>query len=165
MPQFIHLADERDICLIRKNGIKAHKPHGASVKHVYATPVLQNYYRSHQWLRELKRNGMKTLSAVQFRLPDDMLVSVGRYNDGHMDVTAAEAVRIFMDHVDGAGLEVTIAGSIEPKAITRIYTPDQVVGWRYYPESHSDGRKPCGCSYCQRGQIKNRALRQAYDRE
>ncbi|SKA80859.1 hypothetical protein SAMN02745166_00689 [Prosthecobacter debontii] len=55
--------------------------------------------------------------------------------------------------------------SIEPKAITRIYTPEQIIGWRYYPESHSDGRKPCGCSYCQRGQIKNRKLRQAYGPE
>ena len=99
---------------------------------------------------------------VQFRITDDMPVKVGRYNEPQLDATAAEAIRIFMDHTDGMGLEVLIPVSIAPKAITRIYTPSQIVGWRYYPESHSDGRKPCGCSYCQRGQIKNRKLREAY---
>lgn len=165
MPQFIHLADEREIHLIQKNGIKAQKLHGSAAKHVFATPVLQNYYRSHQWLRELKRQGVKTISAVQFRIPDNMPVRVGRYNEDHLDATAAEAVRIFMDHTDGLGLEVLIPESVAAKSITRIYTPDQIVGWRYYPESHSDGRSPCGCSYCQRGQIKNRKLREAYGPE
>ena len=162
MPQFVHLADDRDIALIQKNGIKAQKVHGGSEKWVFATPLLQNYYQSHQWLRELKRRGIRTMSAVQFRIADATAVKVGRYNEPHLDATAAEAVRIFMDHTDGLGLEVLIPISIAPKSITRIYTPDQVVGWRYYPESHSDGCKPCGCSYCQRGQIKNRKLREAY---
>jgi len=165
MPQFIHLADDRDIALIQKNGIKAQKIHGSPEKLVFATPVLQNYYQSHQWLRELKRRGIKTISAVQFRISDDTPVKVGRYSEEHLDATAAEAVRIFMDHSDGLGLEVLIPGSISAKSIIGIYTPDQVVGWRYYPESHSDGRKPCGCSYCQRGQIKNRKLREAYGPE
>ena len=164
MPQFVHLADDRDIPLIRKNGIKAQKLAWRPEKLVFAVPVLQNYYQSHQWLRELKRRGIKTISAVQFRIPDETMVKVGRYNEEHLETTAAEAVRIFMDHTDGLGLEVLIPSSISPKAITRIYTPDQVVGWRYYPESHSDGSKPCGCSYCQRGQIKNRKLREKYER-
>jgi hypothetical protein len=99
---------------------------------------------------------------VQFRISDDTPVKVGRYNEVQLDSTAAEAVRIFMDHTDGLGLEVLIPVSIDARVITRIYTPDQIVGWRYYPESHSDGRKPCGCSYCQRGQIKNSKLRESY---
>ena len=49
MPQFIHLADDRDVALIRKNGIEAQKIHGRATKGVFATPVLQNYYLSHQW--------------------------------------------------------------------------------------------------------------------
>ena len=165
MPQFVHLADDRDIASIQRSGIKAQELYGHDGKWVFATPVLQNYYQSHQWLRELKRRGIKTISAVQFRMADDTPVKVGRYNEAHLDVTAAEAVRLFMDHSDGLGLEVLIPGLIPPKAITRIYTPDQIVGWRYYPESHSDGRRPCGCSYCQRGQIKNRKLREAYEDE
>jgi hypothetical protein len=120
------------------------------------------YHRSHQWLRELKRTGVRTISAVQFRVADDCPVFVGRYNGTHLETTAAGAVRIFMEHTTGQGLEVIFAGSIPAGSITRTYTPDQIVGWRYYPESHSDGRKPCGCSYCQRGQIKNRKLREAY---
>ncbi len=162
MPQFIHLADERDIASIRRNGIKAQRLYDRPEKWVFATPVLQDYYRSHQWLRELKRRGVRTLTAVQFLLPDDTVVQVGRYSEDHLEVTAAGAVRIFMDHADGMGLEVLIPASISPKAITRVYTPEQISGWRYYPESHSDGRKPCGCSYCQRGQIKNRKLREEY---
>lgn len=162
MPQFIHLADDRDIALIRKNGIRARRVHGGSGKWVFAMPVLQNYYRSHQWLRELKRCGVRTISAVQFEIADDLGVKVGRYNEPHLEVTAAEAVRIFMEHSTGAGLEVLIPFSIRPRSITRIYTPDQIVGWRYYPESHLDGR-PCGCPYCQRGQINNRKLREAYE--
>ena len=57
MPQFVHLADDRDIALIQKHGIKAQKLHGGSERWVFATLVLQNYYQSHQWLRELKRRG------------------------------------------------------------------------------------------------------------
>jgi hypothetical protein len=165
MPQFVHLADDRDIALIRKNGIKAQKIHGREKKGVFATPVLQNYFQSHQWIRELRRRGIRVISAVQFHVPDDVLVAVGRYNDTHLETTASDAVRIFMDHSTGMGLEVIFTGSIPEDWITRVYTPEQVIGWRYYPESHSDGRKPCGCSYCQRGQIKNRKLREAYGPE
>lgn len=163
MPQFIHLADDREISLIRKNGIKAHEIQRLNKKGVFATPVLPNYYLSHQWLRELKRRGIRTISAVQFRVNDDLQVLVGRYNETHVAATAAEAVSIFMEHTTGFGLEIILPNSIPSKAITRTYTPGQISGWRYYPESHSDERKPCGCSYCQLGQIKNRKLRKAYE--
>lgn len=43
MPQFIHLDDDRERAMIRKNGIKAQYIFGRA-KGVYATPVLQNYY-------------------------------------------------------------------------------------------------------------------------
>lgn len=149
--------------MIRKNGIKAHEVYGREARGVYATPVLQNFYQSHQWIKELRRRGIRTISAVQFHVPDDIAVSVGRYNEEHVDTTAAGAVRIFMEHTTGLGLEVIFPGSIPADWITRTYTPDQVIGWRYYPEAHSDNRKPCGCPCCQRGQIKNRKLREAYE--
>ncbi|QJE98783.1 hypothetical protein [Luteolibacter luteus] len=157
MAQFIHLADDKDLAMIRKNGIIASKLRDEGKKAVFATPVLQDFYRSHQWLRELKRRGVRTFSAVQFRVGDDTPVSVGRYNEEHLETTAAEAVRIFMDHQTGAGLEVIFSTSIPASAIMRTYTPDQVTGWRYFPEAH--GKEPCGCSYCQRGEIRSQRLR------
>ena len=165
MAQFIHLADQRKISLIRKNGILAAKIYHLDRKGVYATPVLQDHYRSHQWLRELKRVGIKTITAVQFKVGDSVLVSVGRFNKEHIEVTASEAVKIFMEHESGLGLEVIFPESIPAKAIQRVYTPKQVAGWRYYPEAHADDRKPCGCRYCQRGQINNRRLREEFEKE
>ena len=161
MPQFIHLADERKVGLIRKNGITAAKTYGREKKGVFATPVTQNHYLSHQWLRELKRKGIRMISAIQFQIDDDTEVEIGRINEDHITASASEAVRIFMEHETGLGLEVIVAASISAKAISRVYTPRQISGWRYYPEAHADDRKPCGCPYCQRGQIKNRRLREA----
>jgi hypothetical protein len=163
MPQFIHLIDERNTSRVRKNGIRAHKIHWRAERGVFCTPVLQNHVLSHQWLRELKRRGIRTVAAVQFRLDDDAPVAVGRYNEDHAETTAAEASRLFLTHADGLGLEVIVSGSISANNITRIYTPNQVVGWRYYPEAH--GRTPCGCELGQRGQIKSRALRERYEQE
>lgn len=165
MPQFIHLTDTQLTPRIRKTGILARRiwSHEGKAKALHAMPVLPNHYVSHQWLRELRRRGMRSMSAVQFHVQDDCPVKVGRYNGDHLDCTAAEAVGMFLQHESGMGLQVLFAQSIPPASITRIYTPRQIVGWRYYPESHSDGRKPCGCPYCQRGQIKNRRLREAYE--
>ena len=162
MPQFIHLADDREIAMIQKNGIKGREMYGTKSKVVYATPVLQDFYRSHQWIRELRRRGIKVISAVQFRVDDDVPVSVGRFNGEHVDVTTAEAVKIFMEHDTGMGLEAIFAGSIPASWITRVYTPEQITGWRYYPESHSSGRKPCGCPYCQRGEINGQKLQKRF---
>jgi hypothetical protein len=111
-----------------------------------------DFYRTHQWLRELKRRGMKTLHAIQFNLDPETLVHVGRFNEEHLKVTAAEAAKIFDEHKDGLGLEVIVPHSVPSSAFTRIYTPPQVVGWRYMPEAK--GRPPfCGCLYCNRGAI------------
>ncbi len=165
MPQFIHLTDQRTVPKIRKNGITVYRVRGISPKArgVYAMPVTPNHFLTHQWLRELKRAGIRTITAIQFRLEDDTPVTVGRYDMVHLATTAAEAVRIFQEHETGLGLEVIVGQSIPPRSITRIYTPPQVAGWRYYPNAHADKRKPCGCRYCQRGQINNRKLRASYE--
>ncbi len=94
--------------------------------------------------------GGRSLEAVQFYLPREQVL-VGRYNAEHLSVTAAEAARIFETHDDGLGLEVIVQRRLAPNAIRRIYVPPQVVGWRFYPEAK--GRKPCGCPYCNRGQM------------
>lgn len=163
MPHFIHLADDQKVGLIRKNGIIASKIFDRDQKGVFATPVTPHYYLSHQWLRELKRSGISTISAIQFHIADDVEVVIGRYNEDHIAMTAAEAVKVFMEHESGLGLEIIIPKSIPAKAIARVYNPKQICGWRYYPEAHADDRKPCGCPYCQRGQINNRKLRAAYE--
>jgi hypothetical protein len=151
MPQFIHLFDSRAIRRISRLGILGRQTRIAGVRGVYCVPVSCSYFKSHQWLRELKRRSLKSIHAVQFRIKDDTEVFVGRYNGKHLAVKAARAVKIFESHHDGLGLEVIVPSDVLPKQITRIYYLSQVTGWRFYPEAK--GRKPCGCVYCNRGEI------------
>lgn len=132
MPQFIHLTDTKLTPRIRKNGILTRRiwSREGKAKALHAMPVLPNHYVSHQWLRELRRRGTRSMSAVQFHAPDDCMVQVGRYNGDHLECTAAEAVRVFLQHENGMGLQVIFAQSIPAADITRIYTPRQIVGWR-----------------------------------
>lgn len=163
MAQFIHLADERLVSHIEKTGIKPSLLWNSKTKHVFATPVLKDFMVSHQWLRELKRRGIRTIAAVQFRLPDDQPVKVGHYGRDRLETTAAGAVRIFREHQSPLGLEVLIPRKIQPDEIRRIYVPTQLVGWRFSPGAK--GRKPCGCPYCARGEINSRKRRDEYERQ
>jgi hypothetical protein len=161
MPQFIHLTDERLLKRLEKSGIRTTK-WGTKVRCVYATPVLKDFQVSHQWLRELKNKGIRTIGAVQFRIPDKEEVLVGRYNEEPLAVTAAQAVKVFMEHSTGLGLQILVLRRIQPKEITRTYVPTQIIGWRYHPDAH--GKPPfCGCDYCQRGLIKSRKIREKYE--
>ena len=161
MPQFIHLTDERLLKRLEKSGIRTTN-RGKKVRCVHATPVLKDFQVSHQWLRELKNKGIRTIGALQFRIPDEEEVLVGRYNEEPLAVTAAQAVRVFMEHSTGLGLQILVLRRIEPKEITRSYVPRQIIGWRYHPDAH--GKPPfCGCDYCQRGLIKNRKIREQYE--
>jgi hypothetical protein len=65
MPMLVHIASEKDIGSIRCAGLRVPKERNG----VYAMPVLKNFMVGHQWLRELKRNGGRTLCAVHFRIP------------------------------------------------------------------------------------------------
>ena len=159
MPQLIHLTDERLLKRLEKSGIRTHT-WGKKIAGVHATPVMIDFQVSHQWVRELKRRGIRTMGAVQFKIPDKEKVLVGRYNEEPLSVTAAQAVKVFMEHATGLGLEILVLRRIEPKEITRTYVPNQIVGWRYFPDAH--GKRPCGCDYCQRGSIKNRKLQEKY---
>ncbi|MES2982629.1 MAG: hypothetical protein V4727_09975 [Verrucomicrobiota bacterium] len=90
------------------------------------------------------------------------MVLVGRYNEEPLSVTAAEAVKVFMEHSTGLGLQTLILRRIESSEITRSYLPTQIIGWRYHPDAH--GKPPfCGCEFCQRGLIKNRKIREEYE--
>ncbi|HEX9936134.1 MAG TPA: hypothetical protein VGB15_03400 [Longimicrobium sp.] len=180
MPVFVHLTSHRNVAAIRRGGIglikRRLRPRG-----VYAMPVTRNFYVSHQWLRELKRQGGGTIVGVYFRVPDDEPVEVGHYNSLHATMPAAEAVALLMaaedrdpaaertrDRASKAvqrgrtlpsspeGYEVIVPRRIEPSEIIRVKALPQVVGWRYMPGAN--GKPPCTCLCCARGQYGIRKL-------
>jgi phage pi2 protein 07 len=152
MPVLVHLADERELASIRKNGLKARN--GG----VFAMPVLLDFYVSHQWMREMRRWRGKTYIAVYFRVPDTEKVWSGRYNEQHKHQTVADAIRDVLDRENKMGFEVFIERTIKPKEIIKVKLLQQNIGWRYYPESK--GRKiACSCPRCiAPGQPKTRRL-------
>jgi hypothetical protein len=152
MTHFVHLSDAKLIPAIRKNGIKAGEVRNGSLKGFYCTPVTKSVYKTHQWLRELKRRGIKTIDAVQFYLPPSENVFVGLYNEDYISVSASEAANIFETHETGLGLEVVVPRTVTATEIHSIYSPSQVTGWRFHPDAK--GQKPfCGCKFCNRGEI------------
>lgn len=154
MTLLVHLTPEKNVKSILKNGIKPSR-NGK----VYAMPVIRNFYASHQWLRELKSEGPKTICGISFRIPDKQLVSVGYFNQPHEEMTADAAASLLMNLDDPLGYEVLIPRSITRQEIHKVRYLPQLIGWRYYPRAH--GRRFCLCSYCQRGRIKSRRVREA----
>lgn len=69
MPILVHLTSHKNIQKILRSGIVGtsttvycdEQQYKKISKAVYCMPVLQNYYISHQWLRELKRGGQKKI--------------------------------------------------------------------------------------------------------
>lgn len=85
MTAFVHIADERNVAAIRRNGLKLprvpvsvglDRPFG-----VFALPVVRDFLVSHQWLRELKRRGFKVAVGVYFRISDPQEVWAGKFNE------------------------------------------------------------------------------------
>jgi hypothetical protein len=150
MPTLVHLADEKISSKIIKNGIKTGK-YGTGV---YCLPVLPCFYVSHQWLRELKRNGARTFVGVYFKISSHEMVFAVRYGQTHRFIKVGEAIKEIMTLEDPLGYEIIIGRKILPEEITRLKKLPQVVGWRYSPNSHN--KKPCNCEYCLRGEIKGR---------
>lgn len=154
MPILVHLADERDTRSILKTGIKPGKYRSG----IYCMPVLPNFYVTHQWLRELKRNGVKTYIDVYFRIPSSQMVFAGKYNKAHKHITLGEAIKEIMSMHDPLGYELIIDRKILPAEIKRTRNLPQVTGWRYKPASK--GTKPCTCDYCIKGSIKANKTRE-----
>ena len=154
---FVHLTSEKNASSIERGGIRCRRSPYPAGRVVFAMPVTKSYFLSHQWLRELKRSGQRTFVAVYFRIPDDEHVLLGHYGAEHIAMTAGQAV----GHASAAdsveGYEVLIARKVERGEIHAIRSVSQVLGWRYYPGAH--GKRPCGCSYCQRGQVGAKRLR------
>lgn len=137
MVTFIHIADQNDERAIVRNGIKAFRRRSGD-RGVYAVPVVPNYATTHQWSRELKRRGTRTLICVQFRIADDESVMVGKYSGEKMEMTASEALSTVMIHTDPRGLEVVIPRKIAPREISHTYPAPRLTGWRYYPDAKGE---------------------------
>jgi hypothetical protein len=120
-------------------------------------PVTDNFYVSHQWLRELKRGGQRVIVGVYFRIPDEEQVLIGHYSANHELISASEAVGLVFHMPAAEGFEVLIPRRINASEIHDIRKLSHVVGWRYYPGAH--GNKPCPCLFCQRGEIKSQRIR------
>jgi hypothetical protein len=154
MPTLVHLADEREAQKILKAGIKI----GKYRQGIYCMPVLQNFYVTHQWLRELKRRGVKTYVGIYFKVDSSQLVFAGHYNENHKHITLGEAIKDIMSLKDPLGYELIIDRKIEPAEITKIKNLPQNVGWRYSPNAKD--KKPCTCEFCMKSEIKaNRTRR------
>lgn len=153
MPILVHLADEKNHKKILNGGIRI----GKTQTGIYCMPVLQNFYVTHQWLRELKSAGAKTYIGVYFRIPSSHLVYAGKYGAAHKHISLGEAIKEIMSLEDPLGYELIIDRKIEPSEITKVKHLPQTIGWRYMPGSHS--RKPCGCEFCNKGRIKGNRLR------
>ena len=162
MALFVHLAPEKRSKAILRSGIRLPAARPERRRGVYAIPVTRDYFVSHQWLRELKRNGQKTFVAVHFRIPDDQLVEVGHYGRTKLTVTAAEAAAIVMRADNAEGYEVIIPRAISTREIHAVGAVRQVVGWRYFPGAHA--RRPCVCPVCRpRGEIRSLKIRERYE--
>jgi len=159
----VHIADARDKRAVDRAGIVPWNRRRGAAWGVYAMPVLPNYFISHQWLRELKRRGMRTLVGVYFRLSSGEPVVIGHYNGTHAPMTVGRAIRIVMDAADARGYEIVVPRKVEATEIHAIRPVSQLAGWRYYPDAH---RKPvCGCPVCvPPGTIKSKKLREAFER-
>src|SRR4051812_31039527 len=155
MPRFIHLAPESVVKRIRRNGIQPTRIRGwdrlppGRDRLVWSFPVMPSYTISHQWLRELKREGIKTLLAVVFRIDDDEVVFARHYSEVPSEMSAAAAVGIILAHPEPLGYEVMIPRRIRPSEIVAVRHVPQKLGWRTRPR-----RRPgeevsfCTCPVC-----------------
>ncbi|MFT4076300.1 MAG: hypothetical protein QM647_12310 [Asticcacaulis sp.] len=155
MAIFVHLTSETNVALIRRNGIAATRwsKNITPARGVFATPVTPDFYKSHQWLRELARQPGAKIVAVYFRLKDNEPVYLGRYRQAHILISAAEAVSSFMKQ-QGDGVEVIIPCRIAASNIVKIKSLPQTIGWRYYPEARGKLPSPSKGSFGSQKTIK-----------
>lgn len=162
MPILTHLTPEKAARPILRAGIRAISHGLGTPEGVFCMPILPDDFATHQWLREVKRCGQRTVVAVDFRLPSDEPAWVGHYGRPHAETTVGRAIGMLMRLADRRGFEVIVPRAIRKDEILRVRTPRQVIGWRYWPEAH--GNRPCPCRACQpRGTIRSRRLRQRLD--
>ncbi|MDB5077788.1 MAG: hypothetical protein JWO42_3967 [Chloroflexi bacterium] len=154
MATLVHLTPEKNASRMLRRGINVGRG-------IFCMPVLPHYYSTHQWVRELKRQGQRSIAAIYFQVPADEVVLVGHFGQPHQEVTVGAAIKAVMDSGDGLGFEIIVQRAIAADEILRIRRPSQVLGWRYSPTAK--GRVPCGCSYCARGEANSRKRQDAYE--
>ncbi len=150
MASFVHVTTEDNVRKIRRLGLRA-APSAvwkSSVKGVFAMPVVDDFFVTHQWVRELKRFNSGQLWGVYFRVPDDEVVMIGHFNKHHTARRANEAVAEVMDNRE-LGIEVVVQRNVPPSEIRKAKPLPNKVGWRYAPGSN--GQRFCTCPYCQSG--------------
>lgn len=157
MATFIHIFAESDCASIKRSGIRMQKTSYREYDGVFLSPVTSDYYFTHQWARELKRFENVPKLAARVRIPDTEKVWVGRYNEPHDKLSAAEAIRFACEQETPRGLEVILPRKVSSKEIIAVYRPNRNTGWRFFPESN--GEKPLGYPEYQRGEPYSRKLR------
>jgi hypothetical protein len=158
MPILVHLTAEANVKSVRRAGIRGTYIDDGIPDGVFCMPVLSSYFVTHQWLRELKRRGQRTIAGVYFRLPPEEMVWVGHYGQDHINLPVGEAIGIIMRADDPLGYQIILPRSVSAAEIHKIRHISQVVGWRYQPGSHL--REPCPCRVClPTGSIKSRRIR------
>lgn len=163
MPLFVHLAPGTAAPRIAANGVRRSRARAPLPSGVYAMPVGRSFVASHQWLRELKRSGARSIVGVYFRLADAEPVWLGHFGRPHALVTASEAAAALEAAADPMGLEVLVPRRVEAREIVRVKELPQVTGWRYYPGAH--GCRPCSCPAClPKGEIRSRRIREREER-
>ncbi len=137
MGLFVHLSPENQIEKIRKSGISVSKVHYKKIKKgVFCMPVINDFYSTHQWLRELRRFNKKNIVGIYFNIPDEEIVWIGHYNEEPNQMKASQAIKMFIEIENKMGIEVTIPRKIKASEIKKIKNLPQIIGWRYFPESH-----------------------------
>ena len=160
MPILVHVADKKNERRIRDAGIAPGKLRPV----VYFMPVVESHFVSHQWVRELKRKGIKNFIGVYFRLGSDERVWSGNYREEHVERPLGEAIAELRALDEPLGYELFIARKIQPSELHRIRDISPKTGWRYYPGAH--GTKPCGCPAClEPGEFKSSPIRQRWKDE
>jgi len=152
MPMMVHLTSAKNVRQILRTGIHKNK------RGVYCMPVLQDYYVSHQWLRELRRWGPGPFIAIYFRLDDKEIVKCGPYWGPHRFYPVAVAVWLFRQPLDMQGWEIIVPRSIASSELHKVRALPQILGWRYSPRSHN--LPWCNCPTCvSRGEFNSRKKR------
>ena len=162
MPLFVHIADERHSASIKRSGLRLAKGLLRAEAGIFAMPVISNFVLTHQWVRELKRQGFRTAVGVYFRVPKDQAVLAGQYNEAKTSCSASEAAARFRSE-QKLGFETISPRSIQPREVHAIRALPQGVGWRYFPGAHEKGIF-CGCEYCMKGEYKSKSIRERWEK-
>jgi hypothetical protein len=145
---YVHLCEEKNLKTIISNGIKTSKIHYNNIKSgVFCMPVINDFYASHQWLREIKhQKKSNNIIAVYFKIPDDEIVYCGKYSEEGKYVKSNIACKMFIDLDDRFGFQVIIPRKVLKNEVHKSKSFPQIIGWRYFPKSN--GKKLCVCPAC-----------------